>query len=52
MEGQVSSNVKHAVPVEYGTSRMLQRPHFRNTMKKERDTIRGFIKGKVSEVKR
>ena len=52
MVGQISSNVKHAPHVEYGTSRMYPRPHFRNTMIVEKDRIAGYIRSKVSEVKR
>ena len=52
MKGQISSNAKHAPHVEFGTSRMQSRPHFRNTMTKEHDRISEFIQNKVSEVKR
>ena len=50
--GAVTSNVKYAPDLEFGTSKMSARPHFRNTMKKEQTKIQDFIKSKVSEVKR
>jgi len=41
--GTVSTNVKYAKYLEYGTSRMAPRYHFRNTLERNRKNIRGII---------
>jgi hypothetical protein len=44
LEATVVSNLDYAKDIEYGTSRMKARPHFRNTLAKEKQKIVDFIK--------
>ena len=46
----VFSNVPHAPPVEFGTSRMRARPHFRNTAFKEKQSVRMIINREIKKV--
>ncbi|MHA1304876.1 MAG: HK97 gp10 family phage protein [Candidatus Heimdallarchaeaceae archaeon] len=43
----VSSSVEYAKHLEYGTSKVLPRPHFRNTAKRNEKRIRDFIEKKI-----
>ena len=45
----ISTNVSYAKHLEYGTSRMKSRPHFRNTATKNQTKVQKFIEKKVKE---
>ena len=46
----ISSNVSYAKHLEYGTSRMPARPHFRNTAKKNENRVRDFIDAEIKKL--
>jgi len=50
--GKVFSNVKHATYMEYGTSKVPARSHFRNSLKRNKTKIQKLIKDKVKEVQK
>lgn len=46
----ISSNVDYAKFIEYGTSKMSARPHFRNTAKKEEVKVQDFVNAEIKKV--
>lgn len=48
--GTVFSDIYHAKFVEYGTSRMSARPHFRNTAAKEKTKVQEIIQSEVNNI--
>lgn len=49
-EGIVFSEVPYAPFLEYGTSRMKARPHFRNTGAKEKNKIKSIINTEIQNI--
>ena len=49
-EGVVFSNVEHAKFLEYGTSRINARRHFRNSKSRNADRIKNIIGEEVSKI--
>ena len=45
----VETNVEYAKFLEYGTSKMEPRMHFRNTVTRNTDKVREYLKEKVKE---
>lgn len=49
-EGVVFSEVPYAKFIEYGTSRMKSRPHFRNTAAKEKHKVEDIINKAIKNI--
>lgn len=49
-EGIVFSDIHHAKYVEYGTSYMKSRPHFRNTAAKEEHKVKDIIEQEIKNI--
>lgn len=50
LSGKVSSNLEYADEVEYGTTRMSARPHFRNSLSKNKMKIIAFVQSKIAQI--
>ena len=50
LKGTVSSILNYAGHVEYGTSRMQARPHFRNTLSKNKLKIIAYVQSKIANI--
>lgn len=48
--GKVINRTEYGPEIEYGTSKMEARPHFRNTTFVESDKIKRFIQTKIKEI--
>jgi HK97 gp10 family phage protein len=46
-EAKVFSELEYAKFIEYGTSKMASRPHFRNTANKEKSQVKEIMKANV-----
>ena len=46
-EAEVLTEVEYAKYLEYGTSKVLPRPHFRNTAARNEKKVQGFIEAAV-----
>lgn len=49
LSGQVFSDVEHAEYIEYGTSKIAPRMHFRNSAARNEGKIREFIAGALKQ---
>jgi len=47
MEGKIISDVNYAQFLEFGTSKLSARRHFQNSLERNRNKIRDFIKNKL-----
>ena len=48
--GYVFSDINYAKFIEYGTTRMHARPHFRNTAAKEKHKVQEIIQSEVKDI--
>lgn len=48
--GYVFSDIEYAKFIEYGTSKMQSRPHFRNTKDKEKTKVQEIIQSEVNNI--
>ena len=49
LQGVIMANVDYAGFIEYGTSKMAPRPHFRNTLIVNNEKVKQFIGEKLKE---
>lgn len=50
LTGTISSDVDHAIYMEYGTSKINERRHFRNSASRNSEKITNFIKDKFKQL--
>ncbi len=50
LQGQIETNVPYAKNLEYGTSRMTARSHFRNSARRNRNNIKEFIEKEGAKI--
>ena len=50
LKAEASSNAPHAIPLEYGTSRMQERPSVRPAVAKNRDKMAGRLAVTINRV--
>lgn len=50
LTASVETNVEYAKHLEYGTSKMRPRSHFRNTATRNQDKVREFVANEVKKI--
>jgi len=50
MKGKVETNVVYAEFLEYGTSKLSPRAHFRNSISRNKDNIRKFVEVEIKRI--
>ena len=50
LDGSVYSNVEHAAFLEFGTSKLKERRHFRNSKARNEDKIKKFVEDEIAKI--